>query len=137
MNTIHAQTPKIKVKKLSFCFSASVIIKCDMDFVLYPLDVQKCAVDFSSCKDISLPNQTPTLNKLTLIFLVNLITSIYQIITKILNRIARNTAKMCKHEYLKYETLVLMFHKPIGKECVPSKSSVCESRNSTNSSNLK
>ena len=32
------------------CFSASVIIKCDMDFVLYPLDVQKCAVDFSSCK---------------------------------------------------------------------------------------
>ncbi|XP_069702867.1 glutamate-gated chloride channel-like [Periplaneta americana] len=29
---------------------ASVIIKCDMDFVLYPLDVQKCAVDFSSYK---------------------------------------------------------------------------------------
>lgn len=26
------------------------MIKCDMDFVLYPLDVQKCAVDFSSCK---------------------------------------------------------------------------------------
>ncbi|KAL1140611.1 hypothetical protein AAG570_000541, partial [Ranatra chinensis] len=29
---------------------ATVIIKCDMDFVLYPLDVQKCAVDFSSYK---------------------------------------------------------------------------------------
>ncbi|XP_066996201.2 glycine receptor subunit alpha-4-like [Anabrus simplex] len=31
-------------------FGATVIIKCDMDFVLYPLDVQKCAVDFSSYK---------------------------------------------------------------------------------------
>ncbi|KAJ1530478.1 hypothetical protein ONE63_005377 [Megalurothrips usitatus] len=29
---------------------ATVIIKCDMDFVLYPLDIQKCAVDFSSYK---------------------------------------------------------------------------------------
>lgn len=31
-------------------FRATIMIKCDMDFVLYPLDVQKCAVDFSSCK---------------------------------------------------------------------------------------
>ncbi|KAL0272175.1 UNVERIFIED_CONTAM: hypothetical protein PYX00_005255 [Menopon gallinae] len=29
---------------------ATIMIKCDMDFVLYPLDVQKCAVDFSSYK---------------------------------------------------------------------------------------
>ncbi|XP_049789238.1 glycine receptor subunit alpha-4-like [Schistocerca nitens] len=29
---------------------ATVIIKCDMDFVLYPLDVQRCDVDFSSYK---------------------------------------------------------------------------------------
>lgn len=29
---------------------ATIIIKCDMDFVLYPLDVQKCPVDFSSYK---------------------------------------------------------------------------------------
>lgn len=29
---------------------ATIVIKCDMDFVLYPLDVQKCPVDFSSCK---------------------------------------------------------------------------------------
>ncbi|RZF44395.1 hypothetical protein LSTR_LSTR010024 [Laodelphax striatellus] len=29
---------------------ATVILKCDMDFDLYPLDVQKCAVDFSSYK---------------------------------------------------------------------------------------
>lgn len=33
-----------------FIFRATVIIKCDMDFVLYPLDVQECAVDFSSCE---------------------------------------------------------------------------------------
>lgn len=29
---------------------ATIVIKCDMDFVLYPLDVQTCPVDFSSCK---------------------------------------------------------------------------------------
>ncbi|CAB3363870.1 glycine receptor subunit alpha-4-like [Cloeon dipterum] len=29
---------------------ATVIIKCDMDFDLYPLDIQRCAVDFSSYK---------------------------------------------------------------------------------------
>lgn len=29
---------------------ATIVIKCDMDFVLYPLDVQSCPVDFSSCK---------------------------------------------------------------------------------------
>uniref|UniRef100_A0A182PA07 Kinesin motor domain-containing protein n=1 Tax=Anopheles epiroticus TaxID=199890 RepID=A0A182PA07_9DIPT len=28
--------------------NATIIIKCDMDFVLYPLDVQRCPVDFSS-----------------------------------------------------------------------------------------
>lgn len=33
-----------------FVLRATVIIKCDMDFVLYPLDVQECAVDFSSCE---------------------------------------------------------------------------------------
>jgi len=31
-------------------YRATIIIKCDMDFVLYPLDVQTCAVDFGSCK---------------------------------------------------------------------------------------
>lgn len=35
---------------ISFSIGATIIIKCDMDFVLYPLDVQKCVVDFSSCK---------------------------------------------------------------------------------------
>lgn len=35
---------------ISLSIGATIIIKCDMDFVLYPLDVQKCAVDFSSCK---------------------------------------------------------------------------------------
>ncbi|XP_055686494.1 glycine receptor subunit alpha-4-like [Lutzomyia longipalpis] len=29
---------------------ATIIINCDMNFVLYPLDVQKCRVDFSSYK---------------------------------------------------------------------------------------
>ncbi|KAF4522028.1 hypothetical protein B566_EDAN010905 [Ephemera danica] len=29
---------------------ATVIIKCDMDFDLYPLDIQRCSVDFSSYK---------------------------------------------------------------------------------------
>lgn len=32
------------------CCSATIVIKCDMDFVLYPLDVQNCPVDFSSCE---------------------------------------------------------------------------------------
>ncbi|KAF6206473.1 hypothetical protein GE061_017706 [Apolygus lucorum] len=36
---------------------ATVQIKCDMDFVLYPLDIQKCAVDFSSYKYI-IPSMT-------------------------------------------------------------------------------
>jgi Neurotransmitter-gated ion-channel ligand binding domain len=35
---------------LSLSIGATIIIKCDMDFVLYPLDVQSCPVDFSSCK---------------------------------------------------------------------------------------
>lgn len=35
---------------ISLSIGATIIIKCDMDFVLYPLDVQKCFVDFSSCK---------------------------------------------------------------------------------------
>lgn len=35
---------------ISLSIGATIIIKCDMDFVLYPLDVQFCPVDFSSCK---------------------------------------------------------------------------------------
>lgn len=35
---------------ISLSIGATIIIKCDMDFVLYPLDVQSCPVDFSSCK---------------------------------------------------------------------------------------
>lgn len=35
---------------LPFPFRATIVIKCDMDFVLYPLDVQNCPVDFSSCE---------------------------------------------------------------------------------------
>lgn len=34
----------------TLCFRATITIKCEMDFVLYPLDVQNCAIDFSSCK---------------------------------------------------------------------------------------
>lgn len=34
---------------ISLSIGATIIIKCDMDFVLYPLDVQSCPVDFSSC----------------------------------------------------------------------------------------
>uniref|UniRef100_A0A182QAQ6 Neurotransmitter-gated ion-channel ligand-binding domain-containing protein n=1 Tax=Anopheles farauti TaxID=69004 RepID=A0A182QAQ6_9DIPT len=34
---------------ISLSIGATIIIKCDMDFVLYPLDVQRCPVDFSSC----------------------------------------------------------------------------------------
>ncbi|XP_037044124.1 glycine receptor subunit alpha-4-like isoform X2 [Bradysia coprophila] len=33
-----------------FSMGATIIIKCDMDFLLYPLDVQICPVDFSSYK---------------------------------------------------------------------------------------
>ncbi|XP_050434859.1 glycine receptor subunit alphaZ1-like [Adelges cooleyi] len=35
---------------LRISIGATVIIKCDMDFVLYPLDVQTCLVDFGSYK---------------------------------------------------------------------------------------
>ncbi|CRL03247.1 CLUMA_CG016439, isoform A [Clunio marinus] len=35
---------------ISLSIGATIIIKCDMDFVLYPLDVQSCPVDFSSYK---------------------------------------------------------------------------------------
>jgi Neurotransmitter-gated ion-channel ligand binding domain len=35
---------------ISLSIGATIIIKCDMDFVLYPLDVQFCPVDFSSCE---------------------------------------------------------------------------------------
>ena len=35
---------------ITLSIGATIIIKCDMDFVLYPLDVQKCSVDFSSCE---------------------------------------------------------------------------------------
>lgn len=35
---------------ISLSIGATIIIKCDMDFVLYPLDVQSCPVDFSSCE---------------------------------------------------------------------------------------
>ncbi|XP_050094626.1 glycine receptor subunit alpha-1-like [Anopheles aquasalis] len=35
---------------ISLAIGATIIIKCDMDFVLYPLDVQRCPVDFSSYK---------------------------------------------------------------------------------------
>ncbi|XP_055387563.1 glycine receptor subunit alpha-2-like isoform X1 [Condylostylus longicornis] len=35
---------------IALSIGATIIIKCDMDFVLYPLDVQKCPVDFSSYK---------------------------------------------------------------------------------------
>jgi hypothetical protein len=38
---------------ISMSIGATIIIKCDMDFVLYPLDVQKCPVDFSSCECVS------------------------------------------------------------------------------------
>lgn len=41
----------ILTENLSVIFyRATIIIKCDMDFVLFPLDVQTCAVDFGSCK---------------------------------------------------------------------------------------
>lgn len=35
---------------ISLSIGATIIIKCDMDFSLYPLDVQFCPVDFSSCR---------------------------------------------------------------------------------------
>lgn len=35
---------------LRISIGATIILKCDMDFRLYPLDVQTCAVDFSSYK---------------------------------------------------------------------------------------
>ncbi|XP_037926157.1 glycine receptor subunit alpha-4-like isoform X2 [Hermetia illucens] len=39
-----------KNSTVALSIGATIIIKCDMDFVLYPLDVQKCPVDFSSYK---------------------------------------------------------------------------------------
>ncbi|XP_013145990.1 PREDICTED: gamma-aminobutyric acid receptor subunit delta-like [Papilio polytes] len=35
---------------VSVNIGATITIKCQMDFVLYPLDVQKCAIDFGSYK---------------------------------------------------------------------------------------
>ncbi|XP_072943372.1 gamma-aminobutyric acid receptor subunit pi-like isoform X9 [Epargyreus clarus] len=35
---------------VSVSIGATITIKCQMDFVLYPLDVQNCAIDFSSYK---------------------------------------------------------------------------------------
>ncbi|XP_037973837.2 gamma-aminobutyric acid receptor subunit delta isoform X3 [Plutella xylostella] len=35
---------------VSVSIGATITIKCEMDFVLYPLDVQNCAIDFSSYK---------------------------------------------------------------------------------------
>ncbi|XP_050668032.1 glycine receptor subunit alpha-4-like isoform X2 [Leptidea sinapis] len=35
---------------VSISAGATITIKCEMDFVLYPLDVQNCAIDFSSYK---------------------------------------------------------------------------------------
>ncbi|CAH0721789.1 unnamed protein product, partial [Brenthis ino] len=37
-------------RTVSVSIGATITIKCEMDFVLYPLDVQKCAIDFSSYK---------------------------------------------------------------------------------------
>uniref|UniRef100_A0A8W7P6X4 Neurotransmitter-gated ion-channel transmembrane domain-containing protein n=1 Tax=Anopheles coluzzii TaxID=1518534 RepID=A0A8W7P6X4_ANOCL len=39
---------------ISLSIGATIIIKCDMDFVLYPLDVQRCPVDFSSWRMVLL-----------------------------------------------------------------------------------
>ncbi|XP_055532254.1 glycine receptor subunit alpha-2-like isoform X1 [Wyeomyia smithii] len=39
-----------KNSTLALSIGATIIFKCDMDFVLYPLDVQRCPVDFSSYK---------------------------------------------------------------------------------------
>ncbi|XP_026686531.1 glycine receptor subunit alpha-3-like [Diaphorina citri] len=39
----------LNASKMKKEMQATVIIKCDMDFSLYPLDVQTCYVDFSSC----------------------------------------------------------------------------------------
>ncbi|XP_063697831.1 glycine receptor subunit alpha-4-like [Culicoides brevitarsis] len=35
---------------ITLSIGATIIIKCDMDFILFPLDVQKCPIDFSSYK---------------------------------------------------------------------------------------
>ena len=45
---------KILTMIVIYFYSATITIKCEMDFVLYPLDVQNCAIDFSSCKYILL-----------------------------------------------------------------------------------
>ncbi|CAH0604810.1 unnamed protein product [Chrysodeixis includens] len=37
-------------RTVSVSIGATITIKCEMDFVLYPLDVQNCAMDFSSYK---------------------------------------------------------------------------------------
>ncbi|KAI5718821.1 hypothetical protein M8J76_000680 [Diaphorina citri] len=44
------QLREMRVLALFQDMAATVIIKCDMDFSLYPLDVQTCYVDFSSYK---------------------------------------------------------------------------------------
>lgn len=48
---------------ISLSIGATIIIKCDMDFVLYPLDVQSCPVDFSSC-NVVVQNKKQFINKL-------------------------------------------------------------------------
>ncbi|XP_062549549.1 glycine receptor subunit alpha-2-like isoform X1 [Armigeres subalbatus] len=51
--TLFEEISKLRLYKnstLVLTKGATIIFKCDMDFVLYPLDVQRCPVDFSSYK---------------------------------------------------------------------------------------